>query len=81
VLVCLEDVCGALGCELLFIVAVRGTPLLTVFGIVIYINPVGAGVVVAGDSTGALFILRLVDVLRKAEAHRLEVPLFPPPLH
>jgi hypothetical protein len=32
-----------------------------------------AGVIVAGDSTGALFILRLVDVVRMAEARRLEV--------
>ena len=32
-----------------------------------------SGVIVAGDSTGAVFILRMVDVLRKAEAVRLEV--------
>lgn len=31
-----------------------------------------AGVVVAGDSTGALFILRIVDVIRQAEAERLD---------
>ena len=30
------------------------------------------GVVVAGDSTGALFILRIADTLRMAEAARLE---------
>ncbi len=51
----------------------------------------GPGVVVAGDSTGALFILRLVDVMRKAEAQRLDVgalawvgpeaPSQPPPTH
>jgi hypothetical protein len=33
---------------------------------------IATGVVVAGDSTGALFILRVADVMRKAEAQRLE---------
>ena len=37
------------------------------------------GVIVAGDSTGALFILRLVDVVRMAEARRLEVSALPDP--
>lgn len=32
----------------------------------------GAGVIVAGDSTGALFILRIADVMRAAEAERLQ---------
>ena len=34
----------------------------------ICVTCVCAGVVVAGDSTGALFILRIVDVMRVAEA-------------